>query len=285
MGVDPAQAVDYMGIVIAEYVPWLDPVTRQCKRDIHSGNPMASLKVLHLERWKGMHYEDQIAKIQEHRRANDLDMIIGDDTGVGVGLWDMFRSQDLEECVLMRIKFTSGESERHTKKHHVNVSKSLIVSSLISFVEARRVKIAPHLKLGPQVIREAQAWRPKITQALNEVYVNQDSEHDDLVSAMALVSLVSSRIWGKRYLADLADTADIEADDDARWRTMTGEGHPSRVEVTWDDEKTEPPAEAGVGPNTYQNIKSSEVSRDPSKARRKLTDAERRAELEKRCFE
>ena len=209
LGVDPAQSQDWCGMVFAEYVPWIDEKTGRCKIVKATGTPLAALRVRHIERYRKLDNEDLLKIINQHRKElkADLHMIVGDDTGIGVGLWDMLRNHGTGRIILKRVKFTTGESERShgLPLHHHNVAKSLIVSALVTMVESRRVKIAPHLKLGPVILEEAKSWRAKITTAQNEVYVHQDSEHDDLVSSLALIALVSQRIWGQRYLSDLVD--------------------------------------------------------------------------------
>ena len=52
---------------------------------------------------------------------------------------------------------------------------------------------------------ELKGYRVKITESANQIYINQDSEHDDLLCATAMCAVVVQRLWGLRYLPDLSE--------------------------------------------------------------------------------
>ena len=45
----------------------------------------------------------------------------------------------------------------------------------------------------------------KTTESANQIYINQDSEHDDLLCSLAMSAVVVQRLWGLRYLPDLSE--------------------------------------------------------------------------------
>lgn len=210
LGYDPAQHRDYAGIVICEVMPWRNPSTGQYPTD-KFGYHFAQLNVRWLDRWRGFDYEEQVPKLLSLVDEYDVNMMVIDNTGVGSAPGDMLAHRGLGRDTdrLMRIVFTGGdttpEREPSPIKHTRHVAKQRIIAALVALFSSGRIKGSKSLPLLSVLKSELKGYRVKITESANQIYINQDSEHDDLLCATAMCAVVVQRLWGLRYLPDLSE--------------------------------------------------------------------------------
>ncbi len=210
LGYDPAQHRDYAGIVICEVVPWKDPRTGQYPRD-KFGYHYAQLNIRWLDRWRGFDYEEQVPKLLKLVDQYRVDMVVIDNTGVGSAPGDMLAHRGLGRNTdsLMRIVFTGGDTEPGREptpiKHTHHVAKQRIIAALVTLFASGRIKGSKNLPLIAVLKAELKGYRVKVTESANQVYINQDSEYDDLLCSTAMCAVVVQRLWGLRYLPDLSE--------------------------------------------------------------------------------
>jgi Terminase RNaseH-like domain len=210
IGFDPAQRQDYAGVTVVE-------VVSGSHGHDQFGYPHAKLIVRWLDRWRGENYETMVDKLEAMVNEYDANMLVIDDTGVGSAVGDMLANRHLGQDTLMRILFTGGDTQPNReptpRKHTHHVSKSRIIAALVTLFESNKIKGGRGLPLLTTLKNELKGYRVKLTLSANETYINEDSEHDDLLCALALPALVVQRLWGLRYLPDLSKR--IEAEEEA----------------------------------------------------------------------
>ena len=208
LGFDPAQHRDYAGVVINEVVPWRNPRTGDYPKD-GFGYHLAQLNVRWPDRWRGENYEVMADKLMDLVDEYDVNMVVIDDTGVGSACGDILARRGLGGDRLMRVVFTGGDTQPNREptpvKHTHHVSKSRIIASLVTLFEMDRIKGGRTLPMLGVIKSELKGYRVKVTESSNQIYINQDSEHDDYVCALALCSLAVQRLWALRYLPDLGE--------------------------------------------------------------------------------
>jgi len=210
MGYDPAQHRDYAGVVIVEVVPWRNPQTGQYPKDNFDYH-FAQLNVRWLDRWRGFDYEEQVPKLLALVDEYNVNMLVIDNTGVGSAPGDMLAHRGLgrNSDRLMRIVFTGGDTtpngEPTPVKHTHHVAKQRIIAALVALFASGRIKGSKSLPLLSVLKSELKGYRVKVTESANQIYINQDSEHDDLLCATSMCAVVVQRLWGLRYLPDLSE--------------------------------------------------------------------------------
>ena len=138
-------------------------------------------------------------------------MVVIDNTGVGSAPGDMLAHRGLgrNSDRLMRIVFTGGDTEPNREptpiKHTHHVAKQRIIAALVTVFASGRIKGSRNLPLLAVLKAELKGYRVKVTESANQIYINQDSEHDDLLCATAMCAVVVQRLWGLRYLPDLSE--------------------------------------------------------------------------------
>ena len=138
-------------------------------------------------------------------------MVVIDNTGVGSAPGDMLAHRGLGRTSdrLMRIVFTGGDTTPNREptpiKHTHHVAKQRIIAALVALFSSGRIKGSKSLPLLSVLKSELKGYRVKVTESANQIYINQDSEHDDLLCATAMCAVVVQRIWGLRYLQDLSE--------------------------------------------------------------------------------
>jgi hypothetical protein len=116
-------------------------------------------------------------------------VLVLDATGVGAAVVEMVR----ESMMLAKVRgnqiavtITAGSEWTCLGNGHWRVAKFQLASILMSVIGGRRWHVADVLE-RETLIREAQNFSVKITQAGNETFESwRESEHDDLVLALAL---------------------------------------------------------------------------------------------------
>jgi hypothetical protein len=116
-------------------------------------------------------------------------VLVVDETGVGVAVVEMIREALIRAQVeghLLAVTITAGSAVTLPAPAHWRVAKKALASVLVTLFSNRRLHIAdvPERAL---LIREAEAFSVRITPEGNETFESwRDSEHDDLVLALAL---------------------------------------------------------------------------------------------------
>jgi hypothetical protein len=116
-------------------------------------------------------------------------VLVVDETGVGAAVVEMVREAMTRARVeghLVAVTITAGSAVTLPAPAHWRVAKKQLASVLVTLFSNRRLHIAdvPERAL---LIREAEAFSVKITPEGNETFESwRDSEHDDLVLALAL---------------------------------------------------------------------------------------------------
>jgi len=226
VSVDPAQASDWCGISVCKVKVWV--TSNQVIQKDTQGEYMVALDCLHLERHRGKSYVELAMIIsgllRSRKLADQVPMLILDNSGVGRALGDVLAREDLgsfaigdfdQPTILMRLTYTGGFKENAQQLHHWTVPKTNIIGSALAMLNQGRLRISPKIVLAPVLEKEFKSYRTKITVNHDEVYVNQDSEHDDLLSAIAQTCFVCGRRWGLKHFGELVNV-DAELADEFR---------------------------------------------------------------------
>ena len=116
-------------------------------------------------------------------------VLVVDETGVGVAVVEMIREAMVRagaEGYMLAVTITAGSAVTMPVSAHWRVAKKALASVLVTLFSNRRLHIAD-LPERALLIREAEAFSVKITPEGNETFESwRDSEHDDLVLALAL---------------------------------------------------------------------------------------------------
>ena len=215
VSMDPAQAVDWAGLSICDIKLWITP-DGELQRD-QQGNPMVALDCVWLDRKRGLNYDDLARLLTDllhtPQLEDDVAMLVLDNSGVGRALGDILAREDLGTfqvegitipTILQRITYTGqGVKENSQGGNHMTVPKTNIIGAGLTMLNQGRLRISPSLPLAPVVEKEFKSYRTKITVNHDHVYINQDSEHDDLLSALCQSCLVCQRRWGVKHFGDL----------------------------------------------------------------------------------
>jgi hypothetical protein len=133
----------------------------------------------------GMSYPDIVKKVQRaiNHSAIHPNLLLIDNTGVGIAISDLFRLARLNFCPI-----TITGSERVTRDgRSVRVPKRDLVSNLQVLLQTKRLKIAARLNEAQTFIDELLNFQVKISLAGHDTYgAWREGTHDDLVLAVAL---------------------------------------------------------------------------------------------------
>lgn len=179
-GLDLGQASDFSALVTVE----CEPRTEGWRFDVR-----------HIHRWKlGTPYPTIIADLT---RWFDLQPLHGttlvvDATGVGRPVVDMIRISAIN-AIVAPFTITAGLQEGDG-----TVPKKDLVGAVQAALQTRRLRFADALSLRALLEKELENFRVKVTADRNETYAAwRDSDHDDLVLALALA------VWyGERHGRD-----------------------------------------------------------------------------------
>ena len=193
LAVDIGQSNDYTAAVVLDSYtvntsesPW--PSDRQLERR-HD--------LVHAERFRDLSYPAQIERIRERydelkRIANEqrdaVVRVVVDATGVGKPILDALREGGIQHA--LGVIITGGDATS-SGDGVTRVPKRVLASSLQVALQAKRLQIAPELRLAETLLSEFRAFKVKISLAGharfgNDVGAWREAEHDDLVLATAL---------------------------------------------------------------------------------------------------
>ncbi len=198
IGVDLGQKQDYTAVAVVEKI--------EPSEAGDAGKPLLHLR--HLERYPlGTPYGDQMDRVAtlvgEVKRRNDLDHppqpeLVVDATGVGVGVVEMLKERGLK---YRSVSITGGTSENHSSGAY-HVPKRNLVSRAVAPFEGKRLKIARGMRLVPELVRELENFKVKVNvrTAHDSYEAWRESDHDDLVLALALACWWAERRTGMRVV-------------------------------------------------------------------------------------
>ena len=177
IGLDLGQASDYTAIAVVEWTP-------------------DALKVRHLQRFAlGTVYPaivDEVAGLV-HRLPHGSDLSV-DTTGVGRPVVDLLRARGLR---LYAVTITGGDTATHDGMNW-RIPKRDLVSAVAVALQTKRLKIAAGLPDAAILTRELLNFKVTIDpKTAHDSYSSwRESDHDDLVLAVALAVWSAERVGG-----------------------------------------------------------------------------------------
>jgi hypothetical protein len=205
VGLDLGQRADYTALAVVQSV----------KERNDKGNFEAVLHLRHLERYplrtSYTTIADGVVSVMRsealssdeydparHRLAKPKVELLVDKTGVGRGVTDILKERGLK---FTGIVIHGGESTHNTDGAYHVPKKDLVAALEVPF-DTGRLKIAEGLALWPVLREELQNFRRKQNPKTSHVSFEhwRDSEHDDLVLAVAMASWGASARRGQRAL-------------------------------------------------------------------------------------
>jgi hypothetical protein len=206
IGLDLGQKQDYTAVAVVE------------KEERSEAGEKPMLYLNHLERYAlGTPYGEQmdsvvalVERIKEkikdrakqdwpnQYRPRQPELIV-DATGVGVGVVEMLKDRGLR---YRAVTITAGFSEA-TGGGTYHVPKRNLVSRAVAPFEGRRLKIARSMSLVPELVHELENFKVKVnlTTAHDSYEAWRESDHDDLVLALALACWWAEQQRGVRIVA------------------------------------------------------------------------------------
>lgn len=158
-----------------------------------------------------MAYPDQVAHVGH--RITDSPQLRGsllavDQTGVGQAVVDLFRAAALP-VALYAIQITSGHAATRADDGSLHVPKKELVATLSVLLESGRLRMVPGLRWEPTLKVELLKFTAKITTAGNETFgAWRESDHDDLVLAVALAGWLGERLGGNQEISQAVSGGD-----------------------------------------------------------------------------
>jgi hypothetical protein len=139
--------------------------------------------------------------------------LVIDATGVGAGVVDSFR-QAKPAATIHSIVITGGHTESRRPNNVRHVSKTILIHLALMCVLQERIKFARRIPEADVIKRELSNYTMRISPSANETYSARDSEHDDLVLALALAVYLGDRRGSEARVEvlDLSEAARAEAE-------------------------------------------------------------------------
>ncbi len=192
LGLDLGKSVDYTALTLLE---WTD------RRGVNKQTYDVPL----LKRWQiGTKYLDIAAEMVKFLQSPEVvnfqgppPVLVVDETGVGAPIYETLIAEIVKQrvqCCTVGVTITAGAACTLHSTGRWRVAKKMLASVLRVLFEGKRLNIArmPETEI---LIREAQNFKVKITEALNETFESwRESDHDDLVLSLALAC------WAAEFL-------------------------------------------------------------------------------------
>lgn len=227
-GLDLGQLSDYTALTIDEAEPSCYEVPYHYQdAELHvmaeanmtvEGGPV-SHRIRHLERFpKGTEYPAIVERVESVlRRVPGGCLLAVDATGVGRPVVDLLVRAGLGPVAVT----ITGGSRPHGEGTEWHVPKADLVGVLQVALQNRRLAIAKELPAAELLARELQNFKVKITAAANVTFSAwRESDHDDLVLAVALAAWLAEAEYGARADVQVAQaeiaTWEAEAECDVR---------------------------------------------------------------------
>jgi hypothetical protein len=197
VGLDLGQAVDYTAVAVLEQTG--EP-------------PTAWYAVRWLERWRGVSYPEQVARMAKLLAAAELAdcAFIVDQTGVGRAVVDMLKAAGL--CPT-GISIHGGDAVTH-QGDEWRVPKRDLVSTVAVLLQTRRLQIVRSLAHADTLTHELVNFRVTIDpRTAHDSYAAwREGTHDDLVLAVALASWAAeARVGGRAHVWLLGGLDEVDA--------------------------------------------------------------------------
>lgn len=214
LGLDLGQAADYSALAVVEepiYCPPLDgwvssaELTPELRSAYNHGarwqwreqtaeKPPLWLRGLYRYPLRTAYpaiVDDVIRRLGGAAAQRDDAILALDGTGVGAAVVDMFRYSTLP-CALYSIIITGGV---RVERNHV--PKRDLIGAVQAVLQTNRLRVAKHSEYTETWMREMQSYAIKLTDKGHDTYnARGDSEHDDLVLAVALAVWLRNR-WNR----------------------------------------------------------------------------------------
>lgn len=209
-GLDLGQARDYSALVVAERVQVFEGKTSE-EAIVPSLRLGDVYHVRGIQRWElGTPYDavvEAVADLYDEPDLNDA-LLVLDRTGVGGAVADLFRQAyrrgKLGSLWPLPMTITAGFSHRGGARGYgeTTVHKGDLVQRLYTLFEGERVKIPLGLPFAEDLTKEVRAFRPKQNARTGNLSfeAERESDHDDLVIALALAVWYPHRRGMPRYL-------------------------------------------------------------------------------------
>lgn len=182
IGLDLGQASDYTALAIVE---------KQFRTVIKNNayvEELSGLHCRHLERYAlGTLYPTIVSKVGDLLQMPLLRgaQLVLDATGVGRGVADMFTVAGVTPKP-KKVVVTSGDS-LNTAGGYLRVPKRDLVAAVQVPLQAKELKFADGLALGPTLVQEMLNFKIRITESAHDTYGSwRENEHDDLIFAVML---------------------------------------------------------------------------------------------------
>lgn len=206
-GLDLGQAADYSALAVVEeliYCPeaggWVSwsTLTPMQRSDYRAGfgarwraqtreNPPLWLRMVHRYALRTS-YPSIVLDVA--RRLNRATQLVVDGTGVGAAVVDMFRYSAALPCDLYPVIITGG-----VKQDRNHVPKRDLIGAVQAVLQTGQLHIAEGTTEAKTFLNEMQTYAVKLTDTGHDTYnARGDSEHDDLVLAVALAVWRRSRV-------------------------------------------------------------------------------------------
>jgi hypothetical protein len=185
LGCDLARSLDFTSFAVIEMDEDLD-------------GPIYHLRGL--DRIKGVDYPKiveliaaTIKRLDKEKNTIDGPHLCMDASGLGAPVRDYLIEADIftDQKEIFPVVFTGGEAARYdTVSHNYNISKTLIVSNLLSLMQHRRFDYSPDLQALSLLEREISSFKYHLTPSGHTGFDAESGEHDDLICAIAIPLIV-----------------------------------------------------------------------------------------------
>jgi hypothetical protein len=177
LGFDPAQIRDYAALSAVE---------------VTSDKQGLLFKLCALERRQRLSYPDLVAWVASARKIPEFNRdvtqapeLVIDSTGIGIAVRDLLVKAGIRPIA---VTTTAGNVQTRVDAHNFHVGKALLVGKFLSAFDAGRFQINPNLPAYPLFERELLAFKAEISARGNAIFEAADGEHDDMISACALIT-------------------------------------------------------------------------------------------------
>lgn len=202
VGVDVGQAHDYTAIIVTEEVMGVEGRPLFHARSIER-LPLGTTYEAIAERTAQI--VDNLHTLDERRRAAGVPgfqtLLLVDAIGTGRPVIEMMHSRKLKP---ISITLTGGDGVIQHDRYTVSVGKSFMIGAMQALLQNEQWALGDD-DLADIVIREAQAYQIKVSEAGHASFAARSGAHDDLVCAAGLSILRWRRIPPRRRV-NLLDT-------------------------------------------------------------------------------
>lgn len=191
LGVDLAKSLDYtsFAVIDMEWTPEINDFVYHLKG---------------LDRIKGVNYpqitdliiatiERLVAEDVKRGHAYDGPHLCMDASGLGAPIKDFLKERHVFQYgrEIYPVVFTGGEAARYdTVTHNYNISKTLIISNLLSLMQHRRFDYASDIETLPLLEQEIASFKRHLTPSGKNTFDAESGAHDDLICAVAIPLII-----------------------------------------------------------------------------------------------